>query len=49
VDQGSVPIDLPLEVQHAQAIEAVQKELPATPEITQILEFIQGSERGIIR
>src|SRR5437660_12910313 len=32
-----------------QAIEAIQQELPATPEITQILEFIQKSERGIIR
>src|SRR3954469_7200508 len=32
-----------------QAIEAMQQELPATPEITQIVEFIQTSERGIIR
>jgi UDP-N-acetylglucosamine acyltransferase len=32
-----------------QAIEAIQQELPATAEITQILEFIQKSERGIIR
>jgi UDP-N-acetylglucosamine acyltransferase len=32
-----------------QAVEAVEKELPATPEIRQILEFIQQSERGIIR
>ena len=32
-----------------QAVEAVQKELPATAEITQILEFIERSERGIIR
>jgi len=32
-----------------QAIEAIQKELPATPEIAQIVEFIQTSERGIIR
>jgi len=32
-----------------QALEAVRKELPATAEITQILEFIEKSERGIIR
>ena len=32
-----------------QAVEAIRQELPATPEITQILEFIQTSERGIIR
>ena len=32
-----------------QAVEAIQKELPANEEITQILEFIAGSERGIIR
>src|SRR3954466_13937901 len=32
-----------------QAVEAIQQELPATAEITQILEFIQSSERGIIR
>ncbi len=32
-----------------QAIEAIQQELPASVEITQILEFIQSSERGIIR
>jgi UDP-N-acetylglucosamine acyltransferase len=32
-----------------QALEAMQKELPATPEITQIVEFIEQSERGIIR
>lgn len=32
-----------------QALEAIQQELPATPEITQIIEFIQTSERGIIR
>jgi len=32
-----------------QAIEAIRKELPKTEEITQILEFIQQSERGIIR
>ena len=32
-----------------QALEAIQQELPATAEITQIIEFIQQSERGIIR
>jgi len=32
-----------------QAIEAIQQELPASAEITHILEFIQNSERGIIR
>src|SRR6266404_3312195 len=32
-----------------QAIEAIQQGLPASAEITQILEFIQKSERGIIR
>jgi UDP-N-acetylglucosamine acyltransferase len=32
-----------------QAVEAIQQELPATTEISQILEFIQKSERGIIR
>ncbi|MEP6602854.1 MAG: acyl-ACP--UDP-N-acetylglucosamine O-acyltransferase [Spartobacteria bacterium] len=32
-----------------QAIEAVRKELPAQEEITQILEFIEQSQRGIIR
>lgn len=32
-----------------QAVEAVREELPQTPEITQILEFIAQSERGIIR
>jgi UDP-N-acetylglucosamine acyltransferase len=32
-----------------QAIEAVRKELPAAEEITQIIEFIEQSERGIIR
>jgi UDP-N-acetylglucosamine acyltransferase len=32
-----------------QAIEAVEQELPATPEITQIVEFIKTTERGIIR
>ena len=32
-----------------QAIEAVRKELPASEEINQILEFIEQSDRGIIR
>ena len=32
-----------------QGIEAVRKELPASNEISQILEFIEKSERGIIR
>ncbi len=32
-----------------QAMEAVQKELPPSEEITQLLEFIEKSERGIIR
>ena len=32
-----------------QALEAIQQELPASAEITQIIEFIQQSERGIIR
>jgi UDP-N-acetylglucosamine acyltransferase len=32
-----------------QALEAIQQELPASPETTQIIEFIQQSERGIIR
>lgn len=32
-----------------QAVEAVRQELPASEEVTQILEFIEGSERGIIR
>jgi UDP-N-acetylglucosamine acyltransferase len=33
----------------AQAVGAVRKELPQTNEITQIIEFIETSERGIIR
>jgi UDP-N-acetylglucosamine acyltransferase len=33
----------------AQALEAVRQELPQTPEITQLVEFIETSERGIIR
>jgi len=32
-----------------QAIEAIQQELPMSAEISQIVEFIQSSERGIIR
>ena len=32
-----------------QAIEAMQKELPQTEEITEIIQFIEKSERGIIR
>jgi UDP-N-acetylglucosamine acyltransferase len=32
-----------------QAVEAIQQELPASAEISQIVEFIQSSERGIIR
>jgi UDP-N-acetylglucosamine acyltransferase len=32
-----------------QAIEAIQQEMPASAEITQIIEFIRTSERGIIR
>lgn len=32
-----------------QAVDAIRQELPATEEITQLLEFIAGSERGIIR
>jgi len=32
-----------------QAVDAIKQELPATAEISQIVEFIQKSERGIIR
>lgn len=32
-----------------QALEAVRSELPPTPEIAQIIEFIESSERGITR
>jgi UDP-N-acetylglucosamine acyltransferase len=32
-----------------QAVEAIQQELAASDEVTQIVEFIQASERGIIR
>jgi UDP-N-acetylglucosamine acyltransferase len=32
-----------------QAIEAIRKELPAKEEITQIVEFIEKTERGVIR
>jgi UDP-N-acetylglucosamine acyltransferase len=32
-----------------QAIEAMQKELPETEEITEIIGFLETSERGIVR
>src|SRR5918996_2448671 len=32
-----------------QAVDAMRKELPQTEEITEIIEFIENSERGIIR
>jgi UDP-N-acetylglucosamine acyltransferase len=32
-----------------QAVEAIRKELPQSDEIQQILDFIEQSERGIIR
>ncbi len=32
-----------------QALEAARKDLPQSPEITQIIEFIESSQRGIIR
>jgi UDP-N-acetylglucosamine acyltransferase len=32
-----------------QALEAVQKELPQNEEIREIVEFIEKTERGIIR
>ena len=32
-----------------QAIEAMRKELPETEEITELIQFIEQSERGIIR
>jgi UDP-N-acetylglucosamine acyltransferase len=32
-----------------QAVDAVRKELPASEEVTQIIEFIEQSDRGIIR
>jgi UDP-N-acetylglucosamine acyltransferase len=32
-----------------QAIEAIRKELPPSEEINQIVEFIEKTERGIIR
>jgi UDP-N-acetylglucosamine acyltransferase len=32
-----------------QAIEAMQKELPETEEITEIIQFLETSERGIVR
>jgi acyl-[acyl carrier protein]--UDP-N-acetylglucosamine O-acyltransferase len=31
-----------------QAIEAIRKDLPPSEEITQIVEFIEKTERGII-
>jgi len=33
----------------AQALEAVRKELPQSEEVRQIVEFIEKTERGIIR
>jgi len=33
----------------AQAIDAIRRELPQKEEITEIIEFIEKSERGIIR
>ena len=32
-----------------QAIEAIQKELPQSAEITELIQFIEKSERGITR
>jgi len=32
-----------------QAIEAMQKELPQTEEITEIIQFLETSQRGIVR
>ena len=32
-----------------QAVDAMRKELPQTEEITEIIQFIEQSERGIIR
>jgi UDP-N-acetylglucosamine acyltransferase len=32
-----------------QAIEAMQKELPQTEEIIEIVQFLETSERGIVR
>ena len=32
-----------------QAIEAMQKDLPQTEEITELIQFIENSERGIVR
>jgi acyl-[acyl carrier protein]--UDP-N-acetylglucosamine O-acyltransferase len=32
-----------------QAIEAMRKELPQTEEIAEIIQFIEQSERGIVR
>src|ERR671922_137706 len=33
----------------AQALEAMQRELPQTEEITELIQFIERSERGIVR
>jgi acyl-[acyl carrier protein]--UDP-N-acetylglucosamine O-acyltransferase len=32
-----------------QALDAMQKELPQTEEITEIIQFIEQSQRGIVR
>ena len=32
-----------------QAIEAMQKELPQSEDITEIIQFLETSERGIVR
>jgi UDP-N-acetylglucosamine acyltransferase len=37
------------ELNTKQALEAMEKELPQTPEVLQLLEFVRSSERGIIR
>jgi acyl-[acyl carrier protein]--UDP-N-acetylglucosamine O-acyltransferase len=37
------------QLQHPAGIEAMRKELPQTEEITEIIRFIEQSERGIIR
>ena len=33
----------------SQAIERIQAEIPATPEIADLIEFIRSSERGVIK
>ena len=48
-DQGSVSFDLSLETEHAAGHRSDAEELPANEEINQIVEFIEKSERGIIR